>query len=163
MTVPCKPDNAVAKQIIDNCEANFAANSDDCNKFLKAALGGFLTAGYLDGLDADGIVGKLKNPAEGWVTTREIDVAISMAKSGNIVVAGMTSIALGEAHGHVAVVVGCDGQSSGTTAVPLGYAGSLGNPAARLDGGRLSGTFAAKLVRSGELDYYYKLPDRTPA
>jgi len=63
----------------------------------------------------------------------------------------------------VAVVVGCDGQPSGDTIVPLGYAGSLGNPAAELDGGRLSGTFAATLVRSEGLDYYFKAPDRVPA
>jgi hypothetical protein len=161
MAVPCVPDDAVAKQIIASCDANFAANADDCNKFLKAALGDFLTPGYLDGLDADGILSKLKDPTEGWTTSRAIATAISMAQSGNVVIAGMRSIALGQTHGHVAVVVGCDGQRSGDTIVPLGYAGSLGNPRARLDGGRLSGTFT--LVRSEGLDYYYRAPDRTPA
>jgi hypothetical protein len=163
MAGPCVPDNAVARRIIDSCDENFAANSDDCNKFLKAALGDFLMPGYLDGLDADGIVSKLKDPAEGWTTSRVIATAISMAKSGNIVVAGMTSTALGQRHGHVALVVGCDGEPSGETIVPLGYAGSLGNPGARLRGGRLSGTFAATLVRSEGLDYYCRAPDRTPA
>ena len=72
----------------------------------------------------------------------------------------MTSAALGQSNGHVAVVVGCEGQPSGGTIVPLGYAGSLDNPAARLVGGRLSGTFAAAMVRSEQLDYYFRPPQR---
>ena len=60
-----------------------------------------------------------------------------MAKAGKIVVAAMTAAALHDSHGHLAVVVGCDGQPSGETIVPIGYAGSIGNPAARLDGARL--------------------------
>jgi hypothetical protein len=162
MVLPCVPDNSVARQILDSCAAVFAGNSDDCNKFLKAALLDFLAVGYLDGLDADGIVGKLQNPGQGWTRSRDIGTAIAQAKSGNLVVAGMTSASLGQHHGHVAVVVGCDGQVSGETIVPVGYAGALDNPTARLDGGRLSGTFAAALVRSEGLDYYFKAPDRTP-
>jgi hypothetical protein len=161
MAVPCVPDNVVAKQILDSCAAQFAQNRGDCNQFLKAALGGFLVAGYLDGLNADGIVGKLQDPGEGWTASRDIPTAIAMAKAGNLVVAGMTSAALQQHHGHVAVVVGCDGQASGDTTVPIGYAGSLENPSAQLEGGRLSGTFAAAMVRAGELDYYCKAPDRT--
>ena len=75
----------------------------------------------------------------------------------------MTSAALGQHHGHVAVVVGCDGQVSGAVTVPVGYAGSIENPAAQLDGGRISGTFAETMVRSEALDYYFKPPDRQPA
>jgi hypothetical protein len=163
MPDPGTPDNPVAKLILDSCAAQFADNRSDCNKFLKAALGPFLAAGYLDGLDADGIVGKLADPAQGWQNSRDIATAIASAKAGNIVVAGMTSKALHQNHGHVAIVVGCDGQPSGGTIVPVGYAGSLGNPAAELDGGRLSGTFEAALVRSGRIDYYCKPPDRMPA
>jgi len=162
MAGPCTPDNPIAQQILESCEACFPDNSDDCNKFLRAALSGFLVAGYLDNLNADAIVGKLQNPGDGWATSREISTVIAMAKSGNIAVAGMTSTSLGQNHGHVAVVVGCDGQVSGDTVVPIGYAGSL-DPAARLSGGRLSGTFRATLVRSQGLDYYFKAPDRTPS
>ncbi len=162
MPVPCVPDNEIAQKIIASCEAHFAANAADCNQFLKAALADFLAAGYLDGLNADGIVGKLQDPTEAWTTSRAIPTAIAMAKNGHVVIAGMTSAALGQRHGHVAVVVGCDGQMSGTTVVPLGYAGALGNPAAELCGGRLSGTFEAALVRAGRIDYYFKPPDRTP-
>jgi len=163
MPVPCTPAAAVAKAIIASCDAQFAANCDDCNKFLKAALSDFLVEGYLEGLNADAIVTKLKSDGEGWGTSRSIAAAIAQAKAGKVVVAGMTSAALGQKHGHVAVVVGCDGKPSGEAIVPLGYAGSLDNPAARLDGGRLSGTFEATMVRSEKLDYYFKAPDRTPA
>jgi hypothetical protein len=162
MTVPCVPNDPVANQILQSCAANFAANNDDCNRFLKAALLQFLETGYLDGLNADAIVGKLRAGGSGWTATRSIGNAISQAKTGNIVVAGMTSADLHDSHGHVAVVVGCDGQVSGDTIVPMGYAGSL-SAAGRLEGGRLSGTFAASLVRSEGLDYYIRPPDRTPA
>jgi hypothetical protein len=163
MPVPCTPADNAARAIIESCDAKFAANCDDCNKFLKAALSDFLAEGYLDGLNADAIVAKLKSDGEGWGTSRSIATVIAQAKAGKVVVAGMTSAALGQSHGHVAVVVGCDGQPSGDAIVPLGYAGSLDNPAARLDGGRLSGTFEATMVRSGKLDYYFRVPDRTPA
>jgi hypothetical protein len=163
MALPCIPDDAVAKQIIDSCAAAFAENSGDCNKFLKAALLEFLVAGYLDNLDADGIVGKLQSQGQGWTRSRDIGTAITKAKSGNVVVAGMTSTSLGQHHGHVAVVVGCDGQPSGGTIVPVGYAGSLESAEARIEGAKLSWTFAATLVQSQELDYYFKAPDRTPA
>ena len=156
MPAPCTPPNAVAQQIIASCEAAFPAHRGDCNQFVKAALGPFLVDGYFGVLDADGIVGKLKQSGEGWTCSRKIDDAIGAAKAGNVVIAGMTSAALSQQHGHVAVVVGCDGQVSGDVAVPVGYAGSLENPAAQLDGGRLSGTFAATMVRSEALDYYFK-------
>lgn len=159
MAVPCVPDNQVANQILQSCESQFAANNTDCNHFLKAALLPFLALGYFDGLDADGIVGKLRTAEARWTNTRSISDAITGAKGGNIVVAGMTSAALNDTHGHVAVLVGCDGQPSGDTIVPVGYAGAL-NPVARLDGGRLSGTFLATTVRSEGLDYYIKAPDR---
>lgn len=162
MPIPCVPENAVAKLIIDSCANSFAACRGDCNRFLKAALGPFLADGYLDGLDADEIVGKLQGPGEGWTASRDIKTAIARAKAGDVVIAGMTSKALAQKHGHVAVVVGCDGQQSGETIVPLGYAGALDNPAAQLDGGRLSGTFPATLVRTSGLDYYCKTPDRVP-
>jgi hypothetical protein len=162
MAAPCVPVDPGAKQILDSCAAAFADNKDDCNKFLKAALSGFLPVGYLDNLDADGIVGKLRSQAEGWDTSRTIDIAIAKAKSGNLVVAGMTGASLGQHHGHLAVVVGCDGLPSAGTTVPVGYAGSLGNPAAQIEGASLSRTFEATLVRSEGVDYYFKMPDPTP-
>jgi len=163
VAAPCVPEDAVARQIIARCEACFDTHRGDCNQFLKAALADFLATDYFAGLDADAIVTKLRSPAAGWTATRKITDAIVAAKAGHLVVAGMTAAALRQHHGHVAVVVGCDGQISGTVMVPLGYAGALDNPPAQLRGGRLSGTFDADLVRSEGLDYYAKLPDRTPA
>jgi len=162
MPAPCIPPNIVAKQIIDSCEASFPAHRGDCNQFVKAALGPFLVVDYFGALNADGIVGKLKQASEGWTCSRKIADAIAMAKAGHVVIAGMTSIALGQHHGHVAVVVGCDGQASGEVTVPVGYAGSIENPATQIDGARLSGTVAATMVRSEGLDYYFKPPDRVP-
>jgi hypothetical protein len=163
MPGPCTPANDVAKAIIESCDENFDANQGDCNKFLKAALADFLAGNYFENLDADQIVGKLKSAAEKWTTSRSIATVIAQAKAGSVVVAGMTSKTLGQSHGHVAVVIGCDGQQSGAKTVPLGYAGSLDNPGARLRGGRLSGTFLATMVQDEHLDYYFKSPDRTPA
>jgi hypothetical protein len=160
MTVPCTPANVVAMKVIACCEAAFPANRGDCGQFLKAAIGGFLTDGYLDVGDADAIVGKLKSE---WTPTRDIPTAIAAAQSGQLVVAGMTAAELGQHHGHVAVVVGCDGQVSGSVRVPIGYAGSLGNPAAQIAGARLSGTFLASMVQDQEIDYFLRTPDRVPA
>ena len=132
MPAPCVPGDEVARLILTSCAAQFAANCDDCNKFLKAALGDFLAAGYFDGLNADGIVDKMEGAGQGWTCSRDISTVIAMAKDGKVVVAGMTAAALHDSHGHLAVVVGCDGQPSGETIVPIGYAGSLGNPAAQI-------------------------------
>ena len=156
MPAPCNPDNPVAAQIIASCEASFPAKRGDCNQFLKAALAPFLPTAYFGDLNADGIVALLQAPGSGWTQTREIATVIAAAQAGNVVVAGMNSTALGAAHGHVAVVVGCDGQASGTAIVPIGYAGSLGNPAAQIAGARLSGTFPASMVRSQGLDYFIR-------
>jgi hypothetical protein len=94
MPVPCTPPNIVAKQIIDSCEAAFPAHRGDCNQFVKAALGPFLVDNYFGVLDADGIVGKLKQVGEGWTCSRKIVDAIGAAKAGHVVIAGMTSAAL---------------------------------------------------------------------
>ncbi len=163
MPVPCNPDNPVAAQIIASCEASFPATRGDCNQFLKAALAPFLPPGYFGDRNADGIVAMLQAPDSGWIWTCAIAEAITAAKAGDLVVAGMNSTALGAAHGHVAVAVGCDGQASGSTIVPIGYAGSLGNPAAQIAGARLSGTFPASMVRSEGLDYYIRPPQASPA
>jgi len=54
MPVPFTPANTTARDITQSCDATWAANNDDCNKFVKAALGSFLAAAYFDGLNADG-------------------------------------------------------------------------------------------------------------
>jgi hypothetical protein len=156
MPLPCNPANAVANQILQSCDAVFAANQGDCNQFLKTASAPFLPAGYFGALNADGIVALLQDPAKDWVNTRDIATAIARAQAGDLVVAAMNSAALGSDHGHLAIVVGCPGQASGGTIVPICYAGSLGNPAAQIAGARLSGTFPATMVRAQGIDYYIK-------
>ena len=154
MTLPCTPIQPTAEAISRACEIAWPANNDDCNKFVKAALSDFLAAGYFDGLNADGIVSKMKQPAGYWTQTTSIAAAIAGAKAGKIVIAGMTSAELGQEHGHLAIVVGCDGKQSGSVTVPVGYAGSLGNQSARLNGERLSGTFLAVTVQAEGINYF---------
>lgn len=154
MTLPCMPTQPIAQAIVKACELAWPANNDDCNKFVKAALADFLAAGYFDGLNADAMVGKMKQAAEAWILTTSIAAAIVGAKAGKVVIAGMTSEELGQKYGHLAIVVGCDGQHSGAVSVPVGYAGSLHNESARLNGGRLSGTFLATTVQEEGINYF---------
>lgn len=164
----CEPDNATARQIIAQCVTQFPSNNTDCNQFLKAVARPYFGDGVFGGLNADEIVAQVTKAGSGWVTSKQIPDAISAAKNGQFVGAGMTSADLqpynpGTEHGHLAVVIGCDGQLSGTTIVPIGYAGSLGNPAARIAGARLSGTFPALAVRSQQVTYFYRTPTQAPA
>jgi hypothetical protein len=158
---PCTPSNSIAQQILASCAACFARSNLDCNVFVKAACEEFLVAGYLDGLNADGIVTKFAAASSDWGKTVKITEAISLAKAGKVVIAGMTANELGQDHGHLAVVVGCNGQMSGNVTVPVGYAGSVAS-GARLNGGRLSGTFNAQTVRDENLSYYYRDAQRIP-
>jgi len=155
---PCTPTNPTALQILNNCEAAFPANRTDCNHFVKAAMKNVLPNNYFDGLNADGIVAKLNDPAEGWTKTTSITQAITDAKNGCVVIAGMTSNELNQAHGHLAIAVGCNGGPSGPTGtiVPHAYAGSIGSEIARIAGKTLSWTFAAEAVRNEEINYYIK-------
>jgi hypothetical protein len=161
MPIPCTPADPMALRIINACDAAYPTNNADCNKFVKAALKEFVDDGYFEGLNADGIVSKLRDPGESWSMTTVIATAIMLAKAGSIVVAGMTSAELGDTHGHLAVIVGCDGQlsssadGSSSATVPIAYAGSL-NAAARIAGKRLSGTFKAQMVRAEQINYYCK-------
>jgi hypothetical protein len=161
MPIPCTPTDPMALKIIQACDAAYPANNTDCNQFVKAALTGFVDDGYFDGLNADAIVGKLKDPGEGWATATAIATAIMLAKAGNMVIAGMTSTELGDTNGHLAVVVGCDGQvstsddGSSSATVPIAYAGSLHAPW-RIAGARLSGTFKGAMVRAEQINYYSK-------
>jgi hypothetical protein len=154
----------VAQEIIASCEAKLKTLDlrNDCKKFLLAVLADFFDSiSDLEGGQADDVVNRLRSPGSGWTScNRSIDTAIAKAKSGDFVVAGMTSTDLGQHNGHVAVVVG--GDDSRVPIVPVGYAGSLGG-AAPLEGGRLSETFPTADVHSEKVDYFFRTPDRTPA
>lgn len=152
---------SVSDQIVATCEADYDANKGDCNQFLKAVANDYFDTTGFDGLDADGIIGVLANAANGWANlNNDPQQAIADAKGGKFVVAGMTSAQLADPHGHLAVVVGQDGQLSGTVIVPMCYAGSIGPNAVRDQ--RVSETFPATAARTGLVGYYSKTPDKTP-
>jgi hypothetical protein len=157
-------DPAVAQQIIAECVAEFADNQGDCNQFLKAVANHFFQSTGFDGKNADGIIAYAQNSPTGWVDLQgDPSVAITTAKNGDFVFAGMTSTALNQNNGHVAVVVGEDGQPSGAppVTVPMCYAGSLGGAA--ISDGKISETFPAIAARNGQVQYFSKTPDIQPS
>ena len=113
-----------AQRIIDACEEAFDANSDDCNKFLKAVsvtLGGNIPANA----DANGIVDFL-DAGNGWTKLGDGDGAAAKqeADAGKFVVAGLrgSEHADHRAHGHVCVIVSAPLDPNG---YPAGYWGSI--------------------------------------
>lgn len=145
-------------KIISKCAAKFAANSADCNRFLKAVAADFYEPDLFTGanMDADRIIAWLERPANGWADLEKSHSdAISDARAGKFVIAGMTSSELSDDHGHLAIVVGDPGELSGTVTVPICYAGSL-NSTARVQRKRVSETFGAQVARDGEIRYYSK-------
>ena len=86
---------------------------------------------------------------------------VAAAKSGQMVVAGMTSDEPGDAHGHLAVVVGDDGQVSGTVVVPICHAGSL-SPAGRVQRKRVSATFPAQMARNSRISHFARDVETLP-
>lgn len=151
-----------AEKIIQTCEANYDSTKGDCVDFAASVLKFYFKAPDFDGnVLADEVVARLKTARRGWTSTRSIATAIARAKMGDFVIAGMAGKDLGEAHGHLAVVVGVDNASSSGVVVPTAYAGSIG--AAAIRRAPLSKTFNAQKVRTEGIDYYYKTPDTEPA
>jgi hypothetical protein len=151
--------NESAARIIELCKQSFPSNSGDCNKFLKAVANLlFEPASFAPGADADAIVATLRASAD-WTKlgTSHAD-AIRDAKNGLFVVAGMTSDELASDHGHLAVVVGDEGQESGTVTVPICYAGSL-NALARAERKRVSVTFGTGPARESRISYFSRRPN----
>lgn len=157
--LPCVPENAKAKDILGTCDSVFESNKDDCNKFTKASSTPYFGE-IFSGMNADAIIDSLRQNGSGWTETKSISECVEAAQQGKFVIAGMKSTELNESHGHLAVVVACPTQDSGNPAVkvPIGYAGSISNPAARIRGARLTGTFKASLVREEKVAYFYKEP-----
>lgn len=142
-------------EILAECALAFGANSEDCNKYLKAVSGPFFDPDLFTGpsMNADAIVTLLRAAADWTSLGTSHDKAIADAKAGKFVVAGMTSAELQSTNGHLGVVVGDDGQMSGTVRVPICYAGSL-NPAARVQRKRVSETFGAQVARDSKISYF---------
>jgi hypothetical protein len=142
-------------EILAECALAFSANSDDCNKYVKAVAGPFFDPDLFTGpgMNADAIVA-LVRASKDWTSLGTVhDQAIAKAKAGQFVVAGMTSAELNSTNGHIAIVVGDDGQLSGSVRVPICYAGSL-NAAARVQRKRVSETFGAQVARDGKISYF---------
>ncbi len=104
-----------------------AANAGDCHKFVEAVAAALRVV--LTGT-ADQVMAQIAGP--GW-SQHGTDgaAAAAAAEAGDLVIGGMTSERLGDAHGHVVVVV------AGPLAhgrYPTAYWGSL-NPRVRPDGG----------------------------
>jgi hypothetical protein len=120
---------ASADEIIEACREarTVPANAANCNEFViaVAAKCGITLSG-----NADQIMSEITGP--GWEQLGHDGVKASAAAAdGALVVGGMTSQALGDAHGHVVIVV------KGPLAhgkYPTAYWGSQ-NPAIRQDGG----------------------------
>jgi hypothetical protein len=155
--LPCTPANETAKKIMQNCDDVFEKEQFDCNKFMKAAASPFF-GDIFKGLDADGIIALLGKESSGWTMTTVRDTCVAKAQAGHFVIAGMTAADLGQNNGHLAVVIACPQEASGTTTVPIGYAGSIGAASARIRGARLSGTFPKQKVWDEEISYFYKAP-----
>jgi hypothetical protein len=103
-----------------------SANANDCNKFVTAVAGGFNVT--LLGT-ADEIMAEITG--QGWTQHGKSGAAAAAAAdAGELVIGGMTSEALGDAHGHVVVVV--KGELN-RGKYPVAYWGSL-NPRIRPDG-----------------------------
>jgi hypothetical protein len=153
----------IADKILAECAIAFQANSDDCNRYLKAVAAVFFEPDLFTGpgMNADAIVAELR-ANENWEELGTSHAsAIGRAQSGQFVVAAMTSSELGSSHGHLAIVVGDDGQKSGTVLVPICYAGSL-NAVARVERRRISETFGAKPAREGRIRYFCRSPQTIP-
>lgn len=152
---------SISDQIINICEIKFNGFNTDCNKYIKVVSESFFNAGLFKGLNADGIIDFLSNATNGWTNLgKDHASAIIDAKANKFVIAGMKSSELNDDHGHLAVVVGLDGQASGTIIVPICFAGSL-NPRARVSKKRVSETFSAIFARENKISYFSKSPDRS--
>lgn len=153
---------ARAEKIIAKCIEAYPAHRGDCVDFVAEVLRHFLDQpGFDAAVLADEVVRRLRAAGSPWKRSYDIARAIAAAKAGDLVLAGLGSRELGAAHGHLALVIGIDGQRSGSVIVPMAYAGSIGRGA--IAGMRLSGSFPAALVRSAQVEYFIRTPDTEPA
>ncbi len=156
--------NATADKILAQCAAEWPTSNTDCNQFLKVVAKYFFEPDLFTGagMNADKIVGEMRTQAVWTKLGTTHTSAISHAKAGKFVVAGMTSTEIGDTNGHLAVVIGDDGQNSGTVLVPICYAGSL-RAGGRVARKRVSETFNANDARESRISYFSRAVDTVPA
>ncbi len=135
-----------AQNVIDTCQNDWQANKADCSGFVKAVCAGLgvaMSAGM-----ADDIVAWFRTAANGWeqltdvtdgagnlVTPKE-QMAKDRADAGQLVLCGLTSAELGQAHGHVSVVVSGPLVFShiNNNSYPTAYWGKLGGTGGKNQG-----------------------------
>lgn len=106
-----------AEDIIASCKTLWDANKAACNDFVIAVAKDHGVT--LEG-QADDILSAIKDA--GWTAETDGKAAAVAAKAGKLVVGGLTSAELGDAHGHVVIVV--DGTPEHGK-YPVAYWGSL--------------------------------------
>lgn len=154
---------------MSNCANSISRPNMDCNCFLKNAARGFFSAtqAFDDPTkDADAIVGILADASNGWTeipdsdgagTQRTADAIAAFNTDNKVVIAGMTSDALGQNHGHLALVVaGTTNAGSAKLVVPNCTAGSA-NAGARVKDKGVNFSFGADVPRN--IRYFCRLPD----
>jgi hypothetical protein len=130
------PNNIVAV-----CQSDYAANSGDCNAFVKAVDSDLGFNDFSAGDNADAIVTKLQTSSQ-WSQVADGVAAKAAADGGGFVIGGMRSTDFNprRANGHVVVVV------AGPLAqgkYPTAYWGSLGGPPSGPVGSTINFSFAA--------------------
>ena len=151
------------QHIIDVCEANWDANKDDCNHFVKAVADALGVTLFSAGDNADAIMDKLPNAA-GWsaILATPPDPAVENAASGGqFIIAGLESrdFTPPRNNGHVVVVV--KGDDSAHPGFPLAYWGKLGGIGAR--DSSIRNTFIPDVDLPNVKYYGTVLPDVTNA
>jgi hypothetical protein len=133
---------------------------EDCNCYIKNSTRPFVSSRPFDdpSFDADAIIGELGRAGSGWTALgANPDAAMTRANAGDIVIAGMTSSQLSEAHGHLAFVV-IDKEFSGTwnRSFPRCCAGAL-NAGARVNNRGVHFTFPTQKAMG--IRYFARTPD----
>jgi hypothetical protein len=97
-------DLALLGRVQQACEDAFDENGDDCNKFVKAVA---TSLGVTLSGNADDIVAEIQQLPWTYIGSdlEAAKKAADLAAQSKLVIGGLTSGALGEAHGHVIVVV----------------------------------------------------------
>ena len=149
MSAPTAPK---AQEVRNACETNFSANSNDCNKFLKA-VSNSLGSNIPQDKDANGIVDFLEN-GNGWtkLPVGNGSAAKQQADAGMFVVAGLRGPEHADhrANGHVCVIVSGELDANG---FPRGYWGSITPGLAKKDSSIRKVWRAEDVVN---VRYYYK-------
>lgn len=132
--------DANAQKVIKACKDTWPGSKGSCNGFVQDAAAELGVA--LSGT-ADEILAAITATGSGWTKVANGVAAKAAAEKGKLVVAGLDSASLGDAHGHVVIVVAGAMNPGGWA--PAAYWGSLNATIAAKggDGSPLSLCFTA--------------------